>query len=55
MTDVLIQKQIEAIKATGSKARATKATALQFLVDAGLLTKKLKGTKKVAPVTIKRK
>ena len=55
MTDILIKKQIEAIKATGSKARESKESALRFLVDAGLLAKRGKNIRKDSLATIKSK
>ncbi len=37
MTDLAIQKQIDAIKQAAKKATQTKETAIKFLIDAGIM------------------
>jgi hypothetical protein len=51
MTQIAIQKQVEAIIQVTKEARKTKESARQFLVDAGIL----KDSKAVTPNTIAQK
>ena len=51
MTDIAIQKQIEAIKKANFEARKSKETARKFLLDAGIIKDKQSNT----PIAKKKK